>query len=357
MVGGVPRRTARYPRVSNSVGATPAWTGPLASRRRQGLPHLPEYRWTGAGDPQAADGRAGSGDPLAVFEEVLPRVRLSRENCSVRIVLGPDAGPEVLPPERGGDSGARRGPEAVRGDHRFAGGVLEVVDEDRPLLAGARELGDDVRGVLRDGFSDVVRELPERVERVAGRERDDDVQPLLPRGLDERPEPALVQAVADDTGDLDHAVERERRLGVDVDEEQVGGVVRPGPREGRVELERGDIREPDDGVEIVAEDEVDVPARGLGPVGEGLDERGRAGRRVLLVEPLLPDATGEAVHGYRPVAEVREEERGDPEVVLDHVQLRKARFRVEHPVGVGDLGLGLLPDCLHPRVLVACHRG
>lgn len=214
-----------------------------------------------------------------------------------------------------------------------------------------------MRGVAGDVLSDPVRERPKGVEGVAGSERDDDVDPLLPRGLDERPEPVLLQAVPDDAGDLDHAVEVERRLGVDVDEEEVGGVVGRGPREGRVELERGDVREPDERVGVVAEDEADVPPRGLGPVGEGLDERGRAGRRVLLEEAPCPDAAGEAVEGQRAITEVREEERGDAEVVLDHVQLGKAGVGIEHPVGVGDFGLRAFSDRFDPRVLVACHRG
>lgn len=161
------------------------------------------------------------------------------------------------------------------------------------------------------------------------------MQPLLPGGLDEGAEPALLQAVPDDAGDRDHLVEVERRLGVEVDEEEVGGVVRAGPREGRVELERGEVGEPGERVGVVAEEEADVPARRLGPVGEGLHVLRRAGRRVLLEEPRFPDAAREAVEGQRPVFQVREEERRDPEIVLDHVPLGEPGRRVQHPVGGG----------------------
>jgi hypothetical protein len=155
-----------------------------------------------------------------------------------------------------------------------------------------------------------MRERPDGAERGAGGERDDDVEPLLPGGLEIGAEPALLQAIPDGAGDHDHPVEVERRLGVDVDEEEVGGPVRAGAGERRMELEGREIREPDEGVGIVAEDEVDVLARGLGPVGEGLDERRRDGRRVLREESLAPDAAGEAAEGQRPVAQVREEELG-----------------------------------------------
>jgi len=63
------------------------------------------------------------------------------------------------------------------------------------------------------------------------------------------------------------------------------------------------------------------PVRQFGPIDEGLDEGGGAGRRVLFVEPDRLDAAGEPVRGERPVVQVREEEGGDPEIVLDHVLL------------------------------------
>jgi len=63
----------------------------------------------------------------------------------------------------------------------------------------------------------------------------------------------------DDMGDRDHLVDVERRLGADVDEEEIEESFEA-IREGRVEFERGDVREPDEGVEVVAEDDVDVPA-------------------------------------------------------------------------------------------------
>ncbi len=64
-------------------------------------------------------------------------------------------------------------------------------------------------------------------------------------------------------GDINHVIERERRLGVDIEEQEIGRGIGRGSREGGMDLERCKVRDPDEGVEVIAQDEMDVPPGSL----------------------------------------------------------------------------------------------
>ena len=115
-------------------------------------------------------------------------------------------------------------------------------------------------------------------------------------------------------------------VGVEVEEEEVGVVedggldVRAGGGEGggeaagvglggdaghgRVELQVGELPQPQQCREVVAEQEVAVAARPLGVDGHGLDEVGRRALGVLLVEVQVAYAVGVAGEGDEAVAQV-----------------------------------------------------
>ena len=52
------------------------------------------------------------------------------------------------------------------------------------------------------------------------------MDPLLPGGLDVRADPAIFQVFPHHMGDIDHVIERERRLGIDIEEQEIGGRIR-----------------------------------------------------------------------------------------------------------------------------------
>jgi len=103
--------------------------------------------------------RPGS-DLLPGVKDIPPGVFISRNYRPDINIFGTETLPERLPPERGGDGRARGGPEAVRGGHGFAVGILEIVDKDRPGVTGVRELRDHVRGAPGNLLPDLVGKVP-----------------------------------------------------------------------------------------------------------------------------------------------------------------------------------------------------
>ena len=118
-----------------------------------------------------------------------------------------------------------------------------------------------------------------------------------------------------------------RRAGVEVEREHGGGVGVLGQRQRGVQLQVGEVGEPDQGRQVVAEHEVDhAVAR---PDRLGLHPLRRVRRLLLLVEVARVHAVGIALERERAAAQVGEQHRRHARVVVDHLALGEAGLRVE----------------------------
>src|SRR5437660_5575515 len=130
---------------------------------------------------------------------------------------------ELLPGQRHRHRRPRVGPDRVRGDEGLALGVLVGVDEYVALAAGDR--GPE-RGLLRvhgrDEPSDAQAKLTDLGVRVAGQQREEDLQPGSARGLGEAGEAQPLQGGVDQPPPGPHVVEGDGLEGVEVDDREVG---------------------------------------------------------------------------------------------------------------------------------------
>ena len=161
-----------------------------------------------------------------------------------------------------------------------------------------------------------------------------DVQALAARRLHDRDHPEVVEQLAQLERDAAAVEHVGRRAGVEVEHDRPGGVhVGESPLV-RVQLERSEIREPDERREVL-DDAAALTAvrlerlRRPDPVGV---VRGAA----LLEEPLTLRAIGRAHEGRRPAGQVRQHHRRNPAVVVDDVGLAETRLGVELFVEVGE---------------------
>ena len=99
-----------------------------------------------------------------------------------------------------------------------------------------------------------------------------------------------------------------------------------------MQLQVGEVGEPDQRGEVVTEDEVDVAVAGLDRLRA--DPLGRVRRLLLLVEVLAVYAVGVALEGQRAAAQMREHRGRDARVVVHHLALGEAGLRVEDLVEV-----------------------
>ena len=101
-----------------------------------------------------------------------------------------------------------------------------------------------------------------------------------------------------------------------------------------MQLEVGDARDPDERGEVVDHAVADVLLVPLAPDRRGAQPGGPVARAALLVEELAVDAVRVALQRERALAQVGQEHRRDPHVVVDDVPLREPRLRVEDLVEV-----------------------
>ena len=105
-----------------------------------------------------------------------------------------------------------------------------------------------------------------------------------------------------------------------------------------MELERGELRHPDQRRQVVAEAEVDLAAAAADVrSAPSRTQSGRCVGQFFSKKWLAPRRRREAPQRQRPVAEVGEERVGDPRVVVDDLALGEAGLRVEDLVEVGEL--------------------
>jgi hypothetical protein len=152
--------------------------------------------------------------------------------------------------------------------------------------------------------------------------------------LDDRGRRARVEVEGDDRGRLDVVVERERR----------------------VQLEVGEVGEPHERRQVVAEAEVDRARVVAAPDRRRLHPVGPVARALLLVEVLAGDAVRVALERQRAVVQVRQDGRRDARVVVDQLPLGEAGLGIEDLVevrerqaAVADLDVEALGGGHHPR--------
>ena len=153
--------------------------------------------------------------------------------------------------------------------------------------------------------------------------------------------PVAIALLADELGDPAALDDRRGRPRVEVDHQHVGrlgGSPRADLPHRRVQLQRGQVRDVDEGRQLVDDHEVDLVAV-LGRAGarqpRGAHPFRKPARHVLLEEERRVDAVRVALAGQRPAVQVGEQERRDAGVVVEHLPLAEARLGVEHLVEVG----------------------
>ena len=138
-------------------------------------------------------------------------------------------------------------------------------------------------------------------------------------------------------GDIDNVIERERGFRIDVEQEEVGGLVRRNSRQGNVDFKRREVGKPDEGVEIVAEDKMYVAVGSLRVAGEDLDVIRCTPRRILFIELFSPQSFRVPVHGQRPVPDKREYTESHPDVISDYLLFGDVCGRVQDLVEVSQV--------------------
>jgi hypothetical protein len=178
------------------------------------------------------------------------------------------------------------------------------------------------------------------VVHALGVERDVHLDALRPRRLREALEAEPPERVTEDAGHLAALGEATARARVEVERHERRSLHVRDLRQRRVQLEVGQVREPDDRRQVVADAEVDelrAHRHSLAP-----DPIGSMGRTLLLVEVPALDTVGIALERQRAIAQMRQQDRRDARVVLDDLALGEPRLGVHHLVQVreGELSSG-----------------
>ena len=229
------------------------------------------------------------------------------------------------------------GPQRVGGHGRLVLVVLAPVDEHLARAPVLAHVGDDELGMaalqqLRDRLREALGLL------VGGRhvERHVDLHPLRARGLREPLQPEVPEHLAQVQRHARALDDRGRRAGIEIEGEDRRRARIGRLRQRGVQLQVGEVGQPDQRRQVVGEHEVD-----RAPVGADRD-RGRpdpvrpVAGRVLLVEELRVDAVRIALERERTPLEVREHEGRDPRVVVDHVALGERGLGIQDLVEVGE---------------------
>ena len=207
-----------------------------------------------------------------------------------------------------------------------------------------------------DRAGDDLGELARVVVRVAPLDGDEHVHPLGARRLRERDEPERVEGLLDEQRNLHRLGEADVGRRVEVEEDEVGPVGLVDARIPDVHVDARHVHHPEQRV-LVADDRGGYPLAATRRLArrhvraEARDPVRHVRGRGLLEERLAGDAVGVAAHRERPIAQVRDDVRGDLPVVLEHVRLRDplvgpedlVRVRERHPAALGDdLARGLV---------------
>ncbi len=124
-------------------------------------------------------------------------------------------------------------------------------------------------------------------------------------------------------------------------------------RQRGVQLQVGEVAQPHERRQVLAQAVVDLALGAPAPHGRGLDPVGAVGGALLLIEVLPLHAVRIALERQRPVAQVPQQHRRDLRVVVDQLGLREAGVRVEHLLEVRQPQRAPVElDLLHPTTSV-----
>ena len=154
--------------------------------------------------------------------------------------------------------------------------------------------------------------------------------------------------------DLAHVRPRVPLRWVEVDQEVVRFVDVADPRVPGMQLDAGEVGEPRQPGRVVDHRKVDLVSGRVVDVHRLEPLRMRIGH-ALLVEEIGVDAVRVALHLHRSLAHVRQDGRGDVDVVADEISLRDPRSGKQDLVLVGDGDLAIVDE--HEMTIVAgCWR-
>ena len=244
----------------------------------------------------------------------------------------------LVPGQRRGDGRPLARAKRVDPHGRLVTVVLAPVDEDlalAPLLAhrGQHELG----VLLLEQTGDAVRERLGVVVGDVGVQRHVELHALRARGLHAALQRELGEHVAQQQRHLAALREPRGRPRVEVEREHGRRVRILGEGKGGMQLEVGEVGQPHQGREVVAEHELDRAVAGADRLRPHPLRRVRG--LLLLVEVALLHAVGVALQRERATAQVRQQRRRHARVVVDDLALGEAGGRVEHLVEVGQAQL------------------
>src|ERR1700730_16931118 len=109
-----------------------------------------------------------------------------------------------------------------------------------------------------------------------------------------------------------------------------------------MKLEAGEVAEPYEGRQVLAEAVVHVAVVASAPHGRGLDPRRPVLGAVLLIEELAVDPVRIALEGKRVIARVRQDGGRDAGVIVDDLRLGESDLRVQDLLEVGELERSVL---------------
>jgi hypothetical protein len=103
-----------------------------------------------------------------------------------------------------------------------------------------------------------------------------------------------------------------------------------------MQLKARDVRQPAERRDIVDHDVANVGSAFTPRHRRCLDPVGRVSRRVFLVEEVAVHAIRVALQRHRAIAKMRQQERGDADVVVDHLRLCEPARGIQNLVRIGD---------------------
>ncbi len=113
-------------------------------------------------------------------------------------------------------------------------------------------------------------------------------------------------------------------------------------RKRRVQLDRRQVRHPDNRRQIVGQNVIDGAAVAFAPDGRGLDPVRPMGGGVLFKKELAVYPVGISLQGERPPGQMRHQDRRNASVVVDDLSLGEAGRGIENFIQVGELQLPAL---------------